>query len=348
MKDFPKPDCGVLTAPKLDEQVKEHLKMKGKDPHFGSEKSLYKLQAQLVNVAGPLTCLWADLLNKEARVSAEDTLLLMQRALVLLGSASHAISQERRKIAWTRINPKLKSLASEDYDKRETNLFGPGFLEKASKRIEVDKTMEKVATPSHKGGPSYKRARYENDKSDLRSFFIQMRPCKVRRQEIPAPTVVLPSEQVPVQQEVLSEEQTHLRTDKTRQAQTIPVNSQCTHLSTLGLTLTLPVHSIESLPPAGCLKHCHINWIKITSDNWVLQSIRGYQLELMRAQSRQNLQGSSRCRTWLEHRWTQRWRNWSKKEQCEWWMLCPISLSATYLLCRRRMAHSGRWSTSNH
>ncbi|MCG8626900.1 MAG: hypothetical protein MJE68_33475, partial [Proteobacteria bacterium] len=130
MKDFPKPDCGVLTAPKLDEQVKEHLKMKGKDPHFGSEKSLYKLQEQMLDVAGLLTCLWADLLNKEACVSAEDTLLLVQRALVLLGSASDAISQESRKIAWTRINPKLKSLATEEYEKGETNLFGPGFLEK--------------------------------------------------------------------------------------------------------------------------------------------------------------------------------------------------------------------------
>ena len=109
-------------------------------------------------------------------MSAEDTLLLIQRALVLLGSASHAISQDRRKIAWTRINPKLKSLASENYDK--SNLFGPGFLEKASKRIEVDKTMEKVATPSHKGGPSYKRPMYENDKSDIRSFLSKGAPAK--------------------------------------------------------------------------------------------------------------------------------------------------------------------------
>ena len=114
LKDFPKPDCGVLSAPKLDEQIKEHLKMKGKDPHFGSEKSLYKLQEQMPDVAGPLTCLWANLLNREAHVSAENTLLLVQRALVLLGSASHAISQERRKIAWARIKPKMKSLTSEE------------------------------------------------------------------------------------------------------------------------------------------------------------------------------------------------------------------------------------------
>ena len=129
MKDFPKPACSVMSVPKLDEEVKEQLKLRGKDPHFGSEKSLYKLQEQVLDIAGPLTCLWADLINKEANFSPEDTLLLVQRALVLLGSASHSISLERRKIAWARINPKLKSLASEDYGKNETNLFGPGLTE---------------------------------------------------------------------------------------------------------------------------------------------------------------------------------------------------------------------------
>ena len=37
-----------------------------------------KLQEQMLDVAGPLTCLWVDLLNKEALVSAEDMLLLVQ------------------------------------------------------------------------------------------------------------------------------------------------------------------------------------------------------------------------------------------------------------------------------
>ena len=35
-------------------------------------------------------------------------------------------------MAWSRI--KLKSLATEEYQERDANLFGPGFLEKASKR----------------------------------------------------------------------------------------------------------------------------------------------------------------------------------------------------------------------
>ena len=139
MKDFPRPNSKALITPKLDEQVRDQLKKKGKSPHFGAEKSLYKVQDQLLSVASPLTCLWADLLNKDAKVRWEDTLLLIQRALVLLGNASHSITMERRKIAWSRINPKWKSLASENYEGNESNLFGPGFLEKASKCLEVEK-----------------------------------------------------------------------------------------------------------------------------------------------------------------------------------------------------------------
>lgn len=177
LKDFPKPDCGALAVPKLDDQVKEQLRSRGKDPHFGSEKSLYKLQESVLDVAAPLTCLWADLLNKEAKVSKEDTLLLVQRALVLLGSASNQISAERRRIAWGKINPKLKSLANEDYTKRETNLFGPGFLEKATKRIEADKTMARVGY----SGPSTsvnKRFKFSKDKADLRSFLSRGAPAQ--------------------------------------------------------------------------------------------------------------------------------------------------------------------------
>ena len=172
LKDFPKPCSKPLEVPKLDEQVKEHIKGKGKDPHYGQEKSLYKIQEAVLDVSGPLTCLWGDLLNEEAKYSKQDILMLIQRSLVLLGSASHAISQERRKIAWSRINPKLKSLADEDYGKMEDSLFGPGFLEKASKKLEVDKTIRKVS----QSGPPPKKARYSKHTSDLRHFWTRAQP----------------------------------------------------------------------------------------------------------------------------------------------------------------------------
>ena len=76
LKDFPKPSCKAVAAPKLDDEVKEQLRRKGRDPHFGSEKTLFKIQEMVLEVPGPLTCLWADLLNKQANITPEDTLLL--------------------------------------------------------------------------------------------------------------------------------------------------------------------------------------------------------------------------------------------------------------------------------
>ena len=39
------------------------------------------------------------------------------------------------------MNPKLRSLGSEEYGERGTDIFGPGFLEKVFKRLEVEKTI---------------------------------------------------------------------------------------------------------------------------------------------------------------------------------------------------------------
>ena len=80
-----------------------------------------------------LTCLWVDLPNKEAKVTAEDTLWLIQRNLVLLENTSHTIALEHHKIAWPKLNPKLKYLATDDYTGRDTtsNLFIQGILKKA-------------------------------------------------------------------------------------------------------------------------------------------------------------------------------------------------------------------------
>ena len=81
MRDFPRPLCDALATPKIDEELKEQMRSHGKDPHFGAEKSLYKVQDQVLDVAGPLACLWHDLLNPNASPSTEDILLLIQRAL---------------------------------------------------------------------------------------------------------------------------------------------------------------------------------------------------------------------------------------------------------------------------
>ena len=98
LPNFPKPTTPVLQTPRLDDDVKEQPKKKGKDPHFGQEKVLFKLQYLLLDVSGPLMCLWSDLTNPDAEVASEQILLLIQHALVLLSSTSHVMILERRKI----------------------------------------------------------------------------------------------------------------------------------------------------------------------------------------------------------------------------------------------------------
>lgn len=76
------------------------------------------------------------------------------------------ISLERRKIAWARINPELKSLALEEYSDRKNKLFGPGFLEKASKKMDMYKALAKVvASP-----PNFRKRSDPEEHGDLCHF----------------------------------------------------------------------------------------------------------------------------------------------------------------------------------
>ena len=145
MKDFPKPLYPALWTPKTDNDIKKQIKQADKDQHFRVEKSLYKLQEQILDIAGLLTCLWVDLLNQDVTVKPEDLILLLQRVLVLLGSASHNISQERRRVAWSQTNPATNTLSdiSEETKGKETTLFGAGFLERVTKRLEEEKHWPK-------------------------------------------------------------------------------------------------------------------------------------------------------------------------------------------------------------
>lgn len=179
-KDFPKPASPALLVPKLDEEIKEQIKKTGKNPHFGSEKFLFKFQEQLLEIAGPLTCLWTDMLDQKATVKQEDILLLLQRVLILLGGASHTITQERRRIAWGRVNPAntLPEDAEEGKEKQPT-LFGGGFLERAAKRIEKTKELEKVTGSRQSGAPPQKKRKYQDkDPKDLRRFLERGAPTR--------------------------------------------------------------------------------------------------------------------------------------------------------------------------
>ena len=81
---------------------------------------------------------------------------------------------ERYKITCSRVNPNLKSIATEDFSNRNDQLLSPGFLERASKNIETEKVLDKVS----ESGPPYKRPRIAENSGDLRSFLSKGTPAK--------------------------------------------------------------------------------------------------------------------------------------------------------------------------
>jgi len=42
-QDYPKPNCPALEVPRLDEELKQQIRWKGQDPHFGSEHTMFNL-----------------------------------------------------------------------------------------------------------------------------------------------------------------------------------------------------------------------------------------------------------------------------------------------------------------
>ena len=178
VKEFSKPQCSFLETPMLKNQVRDHLKKKGKDPHFGVEKTLYGLQGSVLNLTGPLTGLWTDLLDTNQKISREEIILLLQRVIFMVAGLSHSITQERRQIAWSRLNPVIKDISMEDTKKEKgATWFGENFMEKAANRMEEEKALAKF-TSSPKESPAPKRRKYTQDPTDLHYFLEKGAPTQ--------------------------------------------------------------------------------------------------------------------------------------------------------------------------
>ena len=90
-KTHPVPHTPVMKVPKVDRFMLDHLKQnypKSRDAELGT------IQSALLSATGPLTCLWADIIdselhtNEEGVVNVHDVLDIVQRTLVLLGNAN--------------------------------------------------------------------------------------------------------------------------------------------------------------------------------------------------------------------------------------------------------------------
>ena len=120
------------SSPKLDSEMKDQLHNKGKNPQFGIERRLCRMNSGTATRSDKsLTCLWADLYKSDTMQTNEETIPLLLRMLVLVSSMNNFINVERSRTTYSRINSLLKPLAEKKCKKREGNLFGSGCLAQA-------------------------------------------------------------------------------------------------------------------------------------------------------------------------------------------------------------------------
>ena len=97
-KVHPVPDTPVMRAPKVDDFAHHHLQSRFPT---GSENQLRTIQSAYLKAAGPLTCLWADLvangmLTEDSVIFVQDVLQVVQCSLVLMGNANVLLTEARR------------------------------------------------------------------------------------------------------------------------------------------------------------------------------------------------------------------------------------------------------------
>ena len=89
----------------------DHLKERLSKAH---DSELEIIQSALLSAAGPLTCLWSDLLDnnlladENATISAHDVLNVVQRTLVLMGNTNDLLSQTRQRQILHCVNKNLE------------------------------------------------------------------------------------------------------------------------------------------------------------------------------------------------------------------------------------------------
>lgn len=149
LKRHPKPDVEAALPPKLDSFVADFA---GKKLDKGRDSQLAKIQGAMLYAAGPLTNLWADLIEQglandsDAAIHVSDVLETIQRSLVLLGNANSLLSETRREIALESIHPSLKKYGKGEFAKAKADLFGQEFKDTLVKKVEADSALSKAVS----------------------------------------------------------------------------------------------------------------------------------------------------------------------------------------------------------
>ena len=133
-----------MKVSKVDRYIMDHLRQrfpKSRDGELGT------VQAALQSVAGPLMCLWSNLLDnnlladKSVVINVHDVLNIIQQTLVLMGNTSELLLQAWRCNILQYINKTLEKYSKELCSNSQEFLL-------ATSKVESDTTLSQVISLS--------------------------------------------------------------------------------------------------------------------------------------------------------------------------------------------------------
>ena len=136
-----------MKVPKVDGFVLDHLKQHFPKSH---DLELGTIQAALQQCAGPLLCLWSELIDndllksEDSVINVNDILNVLQRTLVLLGKANELVSQARRCNILRVIDQGLEKYGKEPLSNNQEFMFGKEFCSQLKAQVESNKTLMQV------------------------------------------------------------------------------------------------------------------------------------------------------------------------------------------------------------
>ena len=262
MVSLPRPQSDFLASPQLDEEVRKFLAYDLKDKFLNNplEPKLFSVQNLLLEVSGPLLCLWSNLLDETRTISRPEIIQIILVSMVLLVNASNSITVERRKAILSKINGKYIRLADERFEDRGTQLFGPTLKTKIDSMMHSSETLSKAS------------------KSDtVRSSQIA-RPFRGNNRYFRTPD---PQRYGSRGQQSASYPQTAQNQKHNHKSPALPIPFKLQKTLTSQSPLITCLSQLPNSLPAGRLRFALANWALITSNTWILEVISGLKLPFL-------------------------------------------------------------------
>ena len=297
VKQFPKPDVPALHVLELDKWL---VLIQGKQSlaSLRWEQDLQVTERNFMDAAGPL-CILLQHLKDPQTVPVGEAINLVLKCLRLLGHAVATVNKHRRQdiVKSTHITD-ITELGKHS-DSMQRFLFGESKAKELNFVGELAEKVSKAIQPQNKENSSRKNSGRGNRSSNSHgqndhSSHSAHSPCKKQGSQSfhkkkpynnnwPFRRAPFQEKQylegggpkahsrTEVQRAVLANSQQELRTRKTEVSLSFTHSPSC---------LPFVCINLENIPRAGRLKHFLQNWKLLTSDQWTLNTVKGYRLEL--------------------------------------------------------------------